>query len=253
MEYLRPGRESYLDDSRYLAGALNPTGYAQVVEETVNGAPEREYTYGLQRIDEDQIVNSAWTVSFYGYDGFGTVRQLTNSAGAVTDTWEYDAFGNEISSTGTTPNEMLYRGEQYDPDLGLYYLRARWYNPQTGRFMSRDPNAGNIAIPTSLHKYLYADGDPVDGADPSGRADLLEYLNRALTALEYYNRENNLSWIKYCESKVYAALSSDFAAAAAGSADQGTGQRIANEEGSCVLKLLKGIIEPQPSRPAPIL
>ena len=155
--------------TRYLVDDLNPTGYAQVVEETVNGAPQREYTYGLQRIDEDQIVNNAWTVSYYGYDGFGTVRQLTNAAGAVTDTYEYDAFGNEITSTGSTPNEMLYRGEQYDSTLGLYYLRARYYNPATGRFMSRDPLNGNIRIPATLHKYLYADTDPVNVEDPSGQ------------------------------------------------------------------------------------
>lgn len=49
----------------------------------------------------------------------GSVRQLTNSAGA--DTYDYDAFGNKINVTGTTPNNYLYRGEQYDPDLGLYY------------------------------------------------------------------------------------------------------------------------------------
>ena len=56
---------------------------------------------------------------------------------AITDTYDYDAFGNKINSTGTTPNNFLYRGEEYDPDLGLYYLRARYYNPLTGRFMSR--------------------------------------------------------------------------------------------------------------------
>ena len=82
----------------------------------------------------NQIINSTWTASFYGYDGGGSVRQLTNASGAVTDTYAYDAFGNKISSTGTTPNEFLYRGEQYDSDLGLYYLRARYDNPLTGRF-----------------------------------------------------------------------------------------------------------------------
>jgi RHS repeat-associated protein len=65
----------------------------------------------------------------------------------------------------------FYRGEQYDPDLGLYYLRARYYNPLTGRFMSRDPKGGVLADPASLHKYLYANGDPVDGWDPTGRGD----------------------------------------------------------------------------------
>lgn len=160
--------------TQYLVDDLNPTGYPQVVEELVNGAPEREYTYGLERTDEDQVIQGAWVPSFYGYDGFGTVRQLTNAAGAVTDTWDYDAFGNVINSTGTTPNEFLYRGEQYDPDLGIYYLRARWMNPVTGRFVSRDPEDGVITDPATLHKYLYASGDPINRKDPSGRDDLIE-------------------------------------------------------------------------------
>ena len=68
----------------------------------------------------------------------------------------------------------LYRGEQYDSDLGLYYLRARYYNPLTGRFMSRDPYDGFIGIPVTLHKYLYAGSDPVNHVDPRGRF-LAEY------------------------------------------------------------------------------
>ena len=86
----------------------------------------------------------------------------------VTDTYDYDAFGNKINSTGTTSNNMLYRGEELDPDLGLYYLRARYYNPLTGRFMSRDPKDGDVKNPATLHKYLYAAGTRLTG-DPSGR------------------------------------------------------------------------------------
>ncbi len=100
---------------------------------------------------------------------------MTNAAGAVTDTYEYDAFGNALQTSGSTPNNYLYRGEQYDPDLGLYYLRARYYNPATGRFMSRDPNVGTLTDPKSLHKYLYAGGDPTNRLDPSGRASLIGY------------------------------------------------------------------------------
>jgi RHS repeat-associated protein len=92
----------------------------------------------------------------------------------VTDSYEYDAFGNSFTMSGTTPNNYLYRGEQYDSDLGLYYLRARYYNPATGRFMSRDPEDGNQLDPKSLHKYLYADGDPINGIDPTGRAEFIE-------------------------------------------------------------------------------
>jgi RHS repeat-associated protein len=157
---------------------VNPTGLPQVMEELTgfigSGAVARSYTYGLQRISQNQIVQGAWTPSFYGYDGGGSVRQLTNSLGVVTDEYEYDAFGNSFTRSGTTPNNYLYRGEQYDSDLGLYYLRARYYNPNTGRFLSRDPNEGNAYDPKALHKYLYASGDPVNRIDPLGRADLFE-------------------------------------------------------------------------------
>jgi RHS repeat-associated protein len=153
---------------------LNPTGYSQVIEEVAGGAVQREYTYGLQRISQNQVISSTWTPSIYGYDGGGNVRQLTNMAGTATDTYNYDAFGNLLNKTGTTPNNYLYRGEQYDPDLGLYCLRARYYNPQTGRFLSRDPEDGKPFDPKSLHKYLYAGGDPVNRLDPSGRGYLVE-------------------------------------------------------------------------------
>jgi len=89
-------------------------------------------------------------------------------------TYEYDAFGNEINHTGTTPNNYLYRGEQWDPDLGLYYLRARYYNPVTGRFMSRDPEDGIPTDPVTMQTYVYADGDPVNATDPNGRSAVLE-------------------------------------------------------------------------------
>ena len=116
--------------TRYLVDDLNPTGYAQVMDELTSGAVTRTYTYGLQRISENQVISNTWTPSFYGYDGAGSVRQLTSTAGAITDSYDYDAFGNKINSTGTTPNNYLYRGEQFDSDLGLYYLRARYYNPR---------------------------------------------------------------------------------------------------------------------------
>jgi RHS repeat-associated protein len=161
--------------TKYLVDDLNPTGYAQIVDELVGGSVQREYAYGLQRISQNQLISGTWTPSIFGYDGGGSVRQLTNLAGTVTDTYSYDAFGNLLSSTGTTPNNYLYRGEQYDPDLNLYYLRARYYNPATDRFLSRDPDDHSPFDPKSLHKYLYANGDPVNGLDPTGRGDLVEY------------------------------------------------------------------------------
>jgi RHS repeat-associated protein len=88
----------------------------------------------------------------------------------VIDTYEYDAFGNDVYHTGTTPNNYLYRGEQYDPDLSLYYLRARYLNPATGRFLSVDALAGE-----GQRRYEYADADPVNGIDPTGNDTEEEY------------------------------------------------------------------------------
>ena len=183
----------------YLVDDLNPTGYPQVVEELSSAANvERQYSYGLQRIDEEQVLNGTWTASFYGYDGGGSVRQLTNAVGTVTDTYEYDAFGNALQTSGSTPNVYLYRGEQFDPDLGLYYLRARYYNPTTGSFLSRDPGPGDsndddddaadfadpdgndLAIPATLHKYLYAGGDSANWIDPTGQS----YIEQTLPTRE---------------------------------------------------------------------
>jgi RHS repeat-associated protein len=154
----------------YLVDDLNPTGYAQVVDELTGGSVSRQYTYGLQRIRQQQEISSAWTPSFYGYDGGGTVRNLTDSSGTVTDSYEYDAFGNHWTVEGSTPNNMLYQGEEWDPDLSLVYLRARYMNPLTGRFLSRDPEDGIDTDPKTLHKYIYADGDPINLSDPTGRA-----------------------------------------------------------------------------------
>jgi RHS repeat-associated protein len=91
---------------------------------------------------------------------------------------KYDAFGVLIHSTGTTPNTTLYSGEQFDPDLNLYYNRARYLNTSTGRFWSMDTEEGESNDPLSLHKYLYAGGDPIDRLDPSGR-DFLDTLGAA--------------------------------------------------------------------------
>jgi RHS repeat-associated protein len=87
-------------------------------------------------------------------------------------TYDYDAWGNTVNTAGSTPNVYLYRGEQYDPDLGLYYLRARLYSAVEGRIVTRDPWAGAVTNPVTLHKYLYASGDPVGHGDPSGMATI---------------------------------------------------------------------------------
>jgi RHS repeat-associated protein len=161
--------------TKYLVDTMNPTGYAQVVDELVNGSVSRTYAYGLQRISENQLIGGVWTPSFYGYDGHGSVRFLTNSSALVTDTYEYDAFGNLLNHTGSTPNNYLFAGEQFDPALNVYQMRARWYRQATGRFISRDPVEGVLCCSLSWNPYIYVKQNPVNAVDPTGRDAIIDY------------------------------------------------------------------------------
>ena len=152
----------------YLVDTMNPTGYPQVLEEVVNSAVQRVYTYGLERIGQSQVINGGWVASFYGHDGQGSVRYMMDANGTVTDRYTYDAFGIQLAATGSTPNVYGYAGEAYDPATQLLYLRARYMYPASGRFWTMDPVQGNPYDPASLHKYVYAAGDPVNGSDPLG-------------------------------------------------------------------------------------
>lgn len=144
----------------YLNAAVNPTGYVQVLQENFNAGSGGNYelnhnfVYGLQLISERRyyLQNSSaiYQTFYYDYDGHGSVRALTDTTGTVTDTYDYDAFGVLIHSTGSTPNNYLFAGEQFDPDLHLYYNRARYLNTSTGRFWNMDDFEGDSDLPLSL-------------------------------------------------------------------------------------------------------
>jgi RHS repeat-associated protein len=162
--------------TNYLVADVNPTGYAQVIDEIPSHLPgtgvvsNRSYTYGLSLISQRLAAGSS-RLSYYGHDGHGSVRFLLDTTGGVTDTYDYDAFGILISSTGSTPNNYLFAGEQFDPALGIYYNRARYYDERNGRFWSMDTEDGEVFDPPSLHKYLYVSANPVSNVDPTGHEE----------------------------------------------------------------------------------
>jgi RHS repeat-associated protein len=166
-----------VSSTSWLVDTNNLTGYAQVFEERVStlaGTTLRVYTYGTDLISQATRHASAstFTLNYFGYDGHGSVRELTDAFGEISDRYDYDAFGNLVFSSGTTANAYRYCGEQYDPDLGLYYLRARYLNADSGRFWTMDSYEGSGSDPMSLHKYLYAHVNPVMLSDPSGHMAL---------------------------------------------------------------------------------
>jgi RHS repeat-associated protein len=126
--------------------------------------------YGLDLISQER----GNADSYFLVDGLGSTRGLTDASGVVTDTYSYDAFGNSIASAGGTANNYLFAGEQFDPSLGDYYLRQRYYDTDTGRFTRRDTFEGYRTKPVTLHDYLYANANPITFIDPSGLTSITE-------------------------------------------------------------------------------
>ena len=168
----------------YLQDLYNHTGYAQVLEEItfdsvdvdpLTDTPTGRITY---TIGDDIIsqTNENGVNKYLIYDGHGSTRQLQNSDETIGESYNYDAYGimlqsGTVNPAATTPvqgTSLLYAGEQFDFDNQHYYNRARWYNPYNGRFNRIDSFAGNNQDPQSLHKYLYAHCNPINGIDPSG-------------------------------------------------------------------------------------
>ncbi|BCX50344.1 conserved hypothetical protein [Haloferula helveola] len=180
---------------RYLIDRLNPTGYSQIAEERNDtGELVTVYDIGLDVLafhtnpasnPQSAELERQWIT----YDGLGSVRALTNDAGEITESYTYEAYGQLIgllrldgtsglfvaADPSSTPHSpLLFTGEQWDADLGMYFLRARYLNPATGRLHTQDTYEGRNGEPLSLHKYAYAHGNPVSNTDPSGNITLTE-------------------------------------------------------------------------------
>ena len=105
------------------------------------------------------------TTYYYHYDGLGSVVAMTDSAGNVVQTYVYDTFGNIVQQSGNVENVYTYTGREWDTEAGLYYYRARYYDPTLGRFINGDPIgfAGG-----DVNFYVYVQNNPVNFIDPEG-------------------------------------------------------------------------------------
>jgi RHS repeat-associated protein len=124
------------------------------------------YIYDDNRMPVEQVDN-AGTPLYYQHDQLGSTRLLTTNTGVVAATFSYDAYGNLTLKTGSSDTALRWNGEYQDTDTGLYYLRARYYDPQTAQFITRDPLA-----PITQQPYGYVGGNPLNATDPTGLVTL---------------------------------------------------------------------------------
>jgi RHS repeat-associated protein len=119
------------------------------------------YVYGPGGLPLEQVTASA--TLYYYHDQLGTTRALATGAGSVTATYTYDTYGRLTGSSGGVTNPFGYAGQYTDNETGFVYLRARYYDPSTSQFISRDPVVAITRLP-----YQYALDNPNSYSDPSG-------------------------------------------------------------------------------------
>ncbi len=112
---------------------------------------------------------------YYHVDGLGSVTAVTNGAGEELATNRYDSFGKLVAQTGSLPfaSTYTYTGREWDAEAGLYYYRARYYDPSLGRFISEDP----IGFAGGMNFYAYVENNPLKWVDPWG-LDVTININR---------------------------------------------------------------------------
>jgi len=135
------------------------------VAETVNGSGSEVASYTqTQDVDETLAMERSSAIDYYEVDGNGSITSLSATNGSVAQSYTYDSFGNTTNSSGSLTNFFRYAGREFDTETNLYYNRARYLDPATGRFLSEEPKA--YAGRTSL--YAYVGNNPTAYTDPSG-------------------------------------------------------------------------------------
>jgi RHS repeat-associated protein len=146
------------------------------------GTSKTTYVHG-PGIDEPLAMLRDGRTYYYHADRLGNIRLLTDDQGQVAATYDYDAFGNLSTSQGSVPNPFTFTGREWDASTGLYYYRARYYDPGLGQFLSPDPLPATLDEPLEQNPYLYVRNQPLRFVDPLGLAGDRPYKDLSLDEL----------------------------------------------------------------------
>jgi RHS repeat-associated protein len=137
-----------------------------IAELNASGATVASYTQGAG-IDEPLAMRRGGYIGYYNADGLGSITSLTNASAQIVATYAYDSFGN-TTATEEFSNPYRYTGREQDPETGLYYYRARYYDPTIGRFISEDPMQFGGS---GTNFYAYVRNSSINLTDPLGLCD----------------------------------------------------------------------------------
>jgi RHS repeat-associated protein len=156
------GRRIYKSSSN--GTSINAYDGDNLVEETnSSGTAVARYSDGLN-IDEPLAMLRGGATSFYHAAGLGSITSLSTTAGSIAQTYTFDSYGNQTGSSGSLTNSLRYTAREFDAETSLYYYRARYYDTNSGRFISEDP----IAFQAGSNFYTYVRNKPTIFSDPTG-------------------------------------------------------------------------------------
>ena len=173
-----PEETNYLYNGQYV-----------ILETNESNAVKVRYLFGVNYIGR---VDKSNKTSYFMYNGHGDVVQTIAENGTVENQYDYDIFGNPTLTVEPQYSSAIrYAGEFYDEETGLYYLRSRYYNPMTARFLSEDTVTGNPNDPLSLNLYTYCSNNPIMYVDPTGHRADGELIGRGSTNTDDVRRIQN--------------------------------------------------------------
>ncbi|AET59808.1 Rhs family protein [Paenibacillus terrae HPL-003] len=142
---------------------------AQIIAEATieNGKPVLKANY-IRGLKLDAIAYADQTEAYPVYNGHGDIIEIRDSSGALLNQYQYDIWGNEEVKEEKVHNPFRYSGELWDDTTELQYLRARWYDPDSGRFINEDTYEGEVDNSLSFNLYAYVHNNPLIYIDPSG-------------------------------------------------------------------------------------
>ena len=159
-----------------------------ITEANESNATVSKYDYGL-----DQLVsldNTSEGRSFFHLDFLGSTANLTETVGSTRQSILYDAWGNERDRIGTSANKFTFTGHEKDEETGLIYAKARFYDPDIGRFLTQDDVTGRADSPPSLHRYYYVHQNPLFFVDPTGNVALIQKIRKKMRQFQ----EDIIDW-----------------------------------------------------------
>jgi RHS repeat-associated protein len=160
------GTRCFVYDGANLIAETDAFGNLQVV-----------YTYGVDGLASSHVYSPSQASYFYHFDGLGSTRAMTNAQAQLVEVYDYEAFGNELLGQGELTTPYRYVGQlgyyRHD-DVELDLLGARWYAPEFGRFLTRDP----MGVAAAPNLYSYVENSPAGSVDPEGLRKRYKHCER---------------------------------------------------------------------------